>query len=179
MSIPNAVYETINEGSTRYAQSVIDETNKIVKVADNLNEQGETKLSQQAYDMCFDIIKEAQLGERGWGGWIADKFRGKEQSVKNRLDNTLKILNVLRLKFPAGRGGGLLPEQSKALTKEFNETMAGLGNELQILQQIAADSPKALQYVQSIMPAFNAASKLTFFDTSDAISSSMKILFLY
>jgi len=89
MPFPNAVYASLDQGFNRYGDQILDDTNKLLDVANGLKEKGQNDLAQKIADISIEMMKEAQWWQKakdiGRGAWEGAKNvgRGAWEEAKN------------------------------------------------------------------------------------------------
>jgi len=126
-SIPNAVYGTIEEFKTRESEIAIENLNKLMKIAESLEKEGDKELGQKVYDTCYDMIKEAgplqwldeRIGPTAWNrAKGVDMYAGIVAQLKELINGANELLR-LRRSTKASQFEMLLKEAAPGQTPPF------------------------------------------------------------
>ena len=141
ISIDKAIIDTINEGIERYALAYVDESNKLMLIAQKLRDKGYEEIANKIADAVQEMTKEAQFGRRlkNWFTGGADKEDNEflKSAINNLLSAASNLVSTSSKLYSQNRDDKetfLLELNQSGVYSKFNQALANINQSLNELK---------------------------------------------
>jgi len=139
-----AAYSSIDENMNKYATAMLDEIGKLQKVANILNEHGQTEMAEKVETIITTLTKSAQgniwnwLGQkaRGIGRALDPRSSGRARSMLMSLQKQIDDISAERDNNARGQKAVALKNQATAMLPQITALLQNDTNAAGILQSI-------------------------------------------